>query len=82
MPVLARRLNRRAASQIRTALRRGETGVSIAKRFVCSAHTVSLIKRGKIWVEARRIDPKDPRVVNRPKNYDRLLANARRALTN
>jgi hypothetical protein len=26
------------------------------------------------------IDPKDPRVVNRPRNYDRVVANARKAL--
>jgi hypothetical protein len=26
------------------------------------------------------IDPKDRRVINRPKNYDRLLANARKAM--
>jgi hypothetical protein len=26
------------------------------------------------------IDPKDPRVINRPKNFDRVLANARRDL--
>jgi len=43
------KLTEAVVSQIKSALQSGESGVTVARRFGCSVHTVSNIKRGIQW---------------------------------